>query len=48
MNLRELAHKYGRGVGLNVGAVGVYAAQLFIALRHLKRCRVLHADIKVG
>ncbi|KAI8468803.1 MAG: kinase-like protein [Monoraphidium minutum] len=46
MNLRELTNKYGRGVGLNATAVGVYAAQLLVALRHLKRCRVLHADIK--
>jgi serine/threonine protein kinase len=46
MNLRELTNKYGRGVGLNITAVGVYAAQLLVALRHLKRCRVLHADIK--
>lgn len=46
MNLRELTNKYGRNVGLNVTAVGVYAAQLLIALRHLKRCRVLHADVK--
>lgn len=46
MNLRELTNKYGRNVGLNITAVGVYAAQLLIALRHLKRCRVLHADIK--
>jgi serine/threonine-protein kinase PRP4 len=46
MNLRELTNKYGRNVGLSIKAVGVYAAQLLIALRHLKRCRVLHADIK--
>lgn len=46
MNLRELTNKYGRNVGLNITAVGVYAAQLLVALRHLKRCRVLHADIK--
>ncbi len=46
MNLRELTNKYGRGVGLNINAVGLYACQLLIALRHLKRCRVLHADIK--
>ena len=46
MNLRELTNKYGRNVGLNAAAVGVYAAQLLIALRHLKRCRVLHADVK--
>jgi hypothetical protein len=46
MNLRELTNKYGRGVGLNVTAVAVYAAQLLVALRHLRRCRLLHADIK--
>ena len=46
MNLRELTNKYGRNVGLSIKAVGVYAAQLLMALRHLKRCRVLHADIK--
>ena len=46
MNLRELTNKYGRNVGLNVTAVAVYAAQLLVALRHLRRCRVLHADIK--
>ncbi len=28
MNLRELTKKYGRGVGLNVGAVRLYTAQL--------------------
>lgn len=46
MNLRELTNKYGRGVGLNVSAVGVYTAQLMVALRHMKRRSVLHADIK--
>lgn len=46
MNLRELTAKYGRGVGLNVTAVAIYAGQLLVALRHLAACRVLHADIK--
>lgn len=46
MNLRELTLKYGRNVGLNITAVGVYAAQLLVALRHLQQCSVLHADIK--
>lgn len=46
MNLRDLTKKYGRGIGLHINAVKVYAAQMFIALLHLQNCGVLHADIK--
>ena len=46
MNLRELISKFGRNVGLNVTAVGLYAAQTLDALKHLKSNRVVHADIK--
>jgi serine/threonine-protein kinase PRP4 len=46
MNLRSVVHKYGKSVGLNLGAVRVYARQLVSALRHLERCGVVHADIK--
>lgn len=46
MNLRDLTKKYGRGIGLHINAVKVYATQMFIALLHLKNCGVLHADIK--
>lgn len=46
MNLRELTNKYGRGVGLNIQAVRMYAAQLLQALHHMKNCGVLHADLK--
>ncbi|MEW5315716.1 MAG: hypothetical protein WDW38_007124 [Sanguina aurantia] len=46
MNLRDLTKKYGRNVGLNVAAVGMYTAQLLVALRHLKKASVLHADVK--
>jgi serine/threonine protein kinase len=46
MNLRELTNKYGRNVGLNISAVGIYASQLLLALRHLRKCNVLHSDIK--
>ncbi|KAJ1981300.1 U4/U6 small nuclear ribonucleoprotein prp4 [Dimargaris xerosporica] len=46
MNLREVLKKYGRDVGLNLKAVRAYAQQLFIALTLLRKCRVLHADIK--
>ena len=46
MNLREVIKKFGRNVGINIKAVQAYATQLFIALRHLKNCGVVHADIK--
>jgi len=46
MNLRELVKKYGRDVGLNIGAVQKYAEQLMIGLHHMHRCKILHADIK--
>ncbi|KAL2634241.1 hypothetical protein R1flu_005720 [Riccia fluitans] len=46
MNLREILKKFGRNIGINLNAVRAYAKQLFIALKHLKNCGVLHCDIK--
>ncbi|GFH21630.1 protein kinase domain-containing protein, partial [Haematococcus lacustris] len=46
MNLRDLTKKLGRNKGLNVEAVQLFTCQLLIALRHLKKNGVLHADIK--
>jgi len=46
MNLREVVSKYGREVGLNIKAVRLYAQQLFRALSLLKKCQIIHADIK--
>lgn len=46
INLREVLKKYGRNVGINIKGVRVYAQQLFIALAHLRRCNILHADLK--
>ncbi|KAK3813398.1 MAG: kinase-like domain-containing protein [Benniella sp.] len=46
MNLREVLKKFGKDVGLNINAVRIYAQQLFLALSLLKKCNVLHADIK--
>ena len=46
MNLREAAKKFGRDVGISISAVRVYARQLFVALMHLQKCGIVHADIK--
>lgn len=46
MNLRDVVRKYGSGVGLHVKAVRSYSQQLFLALKHLRKCHMLHADIK--
>ncbi|KAL8453635.1 hypothetical protein Emed_000770 [Eimeria media] len=45
-NLRNALKKYGAGHGLNASAVHSYAKQLFIALRHLRKCKIMHADLK--
>ncbi|KAL7196578.1 hypothetical protein ACSBR1_036564 [Camellia fascicularis] len=46
MNLREVLKKFGRNIGLKLTAVRAYAKQVFIALKHLRNCGVLHCDIK--
>lgn len=46
MNLRELLKKYGNNVGLHMKAVRSYAQQLLLALKLMKKCNILHADIK--
>ncbi|XP_076932362.1 uncharacterized protein LOC143597869 [Bidens hawaiensis] len=46
MNLREVLKKFGRNIGLKLTAVRAYGKQLFIALKHLRNCGVLHTDIK--
>ncbi|XP_072971456.1 uncharacterized protein [Typha angustifolia] len=46
MNLREVLKKFGRNIGLKLTAVRAYGKQLFIALKHLRNCGVLHCDIK--
>ena len=47
MNLRETLYKFGKDVGINIGAVRMYARQLLSALRHLADLRIVHADIKL-
>lgn len=46
MNLREVLKKYGKNVGIHIVAVRSYAQQLLFALKLLKRCNIIHADIK--
>jgi serine/threonine-protein kinase PRP4 len=46
INLREVLKKYGRDVGINFRAVRLYAQQMFLALSLLKKCNILHADLK--
>lgn len=46
MNLREVLKRYGKNVGLHIKAVRSYAQQLLLTLKLMKRCNVLHADIK--
>ncbi|CAF1000741.1 unnamed protein product [Rotaria sordida] len=46
MNLREVLKKYGKDIGLSIKAVRSYTQQLMLALKHLKKCNILHSDIK--
>lgn len=46
MNLRDVVKRFGKDVGLNIRAVRAYAHQLFLALSLLKKCNIMHADIK--
>lgn len=46
MNLREVLKKFGRDVGLNLRAIRAYAQQIFLGLSLLRRCNILHADLK--
>jgi serine/threonine-protein kinase PRP4 len=47
MNLREALKKFGKDVGINIGAVRIYGRQLFVALRYLMELKVVHADLKL-
>uniref|UniRef100_A0A5K3F3W1 Protein kinase domain-containing protein n=2 Tax=Mesocestoides corti TaxID=53468 RepID=A0A5K3F3W1_MESCO len=46
MNLREVLKKYGRNVGLHIAAIRSYTHQMLLALKLLRKCNILHADIK--
>ncbi|TDZ29836.1 Serine/threonine-protein kinase prp4 [Colletotrichum spinosum] len=46
LNLREVLKKFGNNVGINLGATRAYAHQIFIGLAHMRKCNVVHADLK--
>ncbi|KZT19178.1 kinase-like protein [Neolentinus lepideus HHB14362 ss-1] len=46
INLRDVVKRFGKDIGLNIKAVRAYAHQLFLALGLLRKCNVMHADIK--
>ncbi|KAH9030022.1 kinase-like domain-containing protein, partial [Lactarius pseudohatsudake] len=46
MNLCDVVQRFGKDVGLNIRAVCAYAQQLFLALSLLRKCNIMHADIK--
>ncbi len=46
MDLRDVVKKYGRDIGIAMQAVKIYGKQLFIALKHLKALKIIHADLK--
>lgn len=45
-DLREVLKKFGRNVGLNLKAIRSFAQQMFLSLSHMKKCQILHADLK--
>ncbi|KMP07825.1 serine/threonine-protein kinase ppk5 [Coccidioides immitis RMSCC 2394] len=46
MNLREVLKKFGRDVGINLRAIRAYAQQMFLGLSLLRKCNIIHADLK--
>jgi serine/threonine-protein kinase PRP4 len=46
LNLREVLRKFGNNVGINLNATRAYAHQTFIALAHMRKCSIIHADLK--
>ncbi|KAK9421633.1 putative Kinase-like domain-containing protein [Seiridium unicorne] len=46
LNLREVLKKFGNNVGINLSATRSYAHQMFVALAQMRKCTIIHADIK--
>jgi len=47
MNLRQTLQKYGGKSGISLSAVKLYGKQLFYALKLLKKCEIIHSDVKL-
>lgn len=45
-NLRMAVKKYTKDKGMSLKAVRAYTRQLLVALHHIHRCELIHADIK--
>lgn len=45
-NLRDVLKKFGTKIGLNIEAVKFYAQRMMLALKTLRKCKIMHADIK--
>lgn len=45
-NLRAALKKYTKDKGMSLKAVRAYTKQLLVALQHIHRCGIIHADIK--
>lgn len=46
MNLRDVIKRFGKDVGLNMRAVRAYSHQMLLALSLMRKCNIVHADIK--
>ncbi|KJZ73329.1 hypothetical protein HIM_07333 [Hirsutella minnesotensis 3608] len=46
MNLRDVLRKFGHNVGINLEATRKFARQIFIALDHMRKNDIIHADLK--
>ena len=42
----QVIKKYGAGMGLHISAVRSYTQQLMVSLKLLRKCKILHADLK--
>merc|ERR1719316_1724813 len=45
-SLRNALKKFGKGKGINLQAVWSWSKQLFIALKLMRKCKIIHADLK--